>query len=79
MIKGILAVKDLYYPHLNKHKLYGTICVKFYMFMFTQVMGSYPFKIFNGLYVLTLFLIKMPFNAFANRADPDQAALVRAA
>ena len=28
---------------------------------------------------LTLYLIKAPFNAFANRADPDQAALVRAA
>ena len=28
---------------------------------------------------LTLYLIDMPFNAFANRADPDQAALVRAA
>ena len=29
--------------------------------------------------VLTLYLKEMPFNAFANRADPDQAALVRAA
>ena len=28
---------------------------------------------------LTLKLIKMPFNTFANRADPDQAALVRTA
>ena len=27
---------------------------------------------------LTLYLIEKPFNAFANRADPDQAALVRA-
>ena len=25
---------------------------------------------------LTLHLIEMPFNTFANRADPDQAALV---
>ena len=24
---------------------------------------------------LTLYLIELPFNAFANRADPDQAAL----
>ena len=31
------------------------------------------------LYILILYLIEMPFNAFANRADPDQAALVRAA
>ena len=29
--------------------------------------------------VLTLYLIQRPFNAFANRADQDQAALVRAA
>ena len=28
---------------------------------------------------LTLYLIETPFDAFANRADPDQAALVRAA
>ena len=28
---------------------------------------------------LTLYLIEAPFNAFANRADADQAALVRAA
>ena len=28
---------------------------------------------------LTLYLIEMTFNTFANRADPDQAALVRAA
>ena len=29
--------------------------------------------------MLTLYLIEMPFNTFANRADPDQAALNRAA
>ena len=28
---------------------------------------------------LTLYLIETPFNAFSNKADPDQAALVRAA
>ena len=27
----------------------------------------------------TLYLIEMPFDSFANRADSDQAALVRAA
>ena len=26
---------------------------------------------------LTLYLLEMPFNVFANRADPDWAALVR--
>ena len=28
---------------------------------------------------LTLYLIEVPFNTSVNRADPDQAALVRAA
>ena len=28
---------------------------------------------------LTLYIIEKPFNSFANRADPDQAALTRAA
>ena len=28
---------------------------------------------------LTLYLIETPFSTFANTADPDQAALVRAA
>ena len=31
------------------------------------------------LVILTLYLIETPFNTFANRVDPDQAALVRAA
>ena len=30
-------------------------------------------------YFLTLYLIETPLNAFANRADPDQAVLIRAA
>ena len=30
-------------------------------------------------YPLTLYLIMTPFNTFANRADPNQAALIRAA
>ena len=39
--------------------------------------------VFFGMYgdtisELTFYLIETPFNAFANRADPDQAALVRA-
>ena len=33
----------------------------------------------SSQYLLTLYPIEMPFDAFANRADPDQAALVRAA
>ena len=33
----------------------------------------------DGKEGLTLYLKETPFNTFANRADPDQAALVRAA
>ena len=29
------------------------------------------------LMLLTVYLIETPFNTFANRADPDQAALVQ--
>ena len=29
--------------------------------------------------MLTIYLIETPFNTFANRADPDQADLVRVA
>ena len=39
----------------------------------------YRFLIFAPLLTLTLYLIETPFNVSANRADPDQAALVRAA
>ena len=33
----------------------------------------------DSLKKLTLNLIETPFDAFANRADPDQAALIKAA
>ena len=33
----------------------------------------------SGIIFLTVNLIKMPFNTFTNRADPDQAAFERAA
>ena len=33
----------------------------------------------NNLTFVLLHLIEMPFNTFTNRADPDQAALTRAA
>ena len=31
----------------------------------------------NSIKLLTLYLIETPFNTFANRADPDQAAFVK--
>ena len=40
-------------------------------------MKNYP--VGNELTILMICLIEMPYNDFANRADPDQAALVRAA
>ena len=36
-------------------------------------------NIHEGKGCLTLYFIETPFNTFANRADPDQAALTRAA
>ena len=33
----------------------------------------------SSTYSLTIYLIEKPFNTFANRVDPDQTALVRAA
>ena len=33
----------------------------------------------SSTYGLTIYLIEKPFNTFANRVDPDQTALVRAA
>ena len=44
--------------------------------MATRGMASFPYA---PLRSLTLYLIETPFNTFANRADPDQAALLRAA
>ena len=41
--------------------------------------GEYTMFSVDSTVLLTLFLIEAPFNAFANRAYPDQAALVRAA
>ena len=38
-----------------------------------------PRNTFKGFWSLTLYHIETPFNTFANRADPDQAALIRAA
>ena len=49
----------------------------------TTHVPPYPMKIAppdgQGITPLTLYLIETPFDAFAYRADPDQAALVRAA
>ena len=44
---------------------------KYGVFTFTDVLQ-------NGYISFTLYHIKTPFNTFANRADPEQAALVKA-
>ena len=60
-----------------KDKLYSsTISIK------THVLAHIIFKTHTLASMnieLTLFPIETPFNTFANRADPDQAALTRAA
>ena len=57
-----------------------------HIYIFKMIMnGCKRFINFKGLllkckyYILTLYLLETPFNAFANKADQDQAALVRAA
>ena len=48
-------------------------------FDINYIVTAPPFCTCFPEYYLILYLIETPFNAFANRADPDQAALVRAA
>ena len=48
----------------------------FYRMFNNSKQNKTSLSVFN---YLTLNLIETPFNAFANREDPDQAALVRAA
>ena len=43
------------------------------------ILGVTDKKKSKAKFSLTLYLIETPFSPFANRADPDQAALVRAA
>ena len=45
--------------------------------LYCKIDGS--IQAFTSLKYLTLYAIEVPFNAFANRADPYQAALARAA
>ena len=47
-------------------------CASSYIIFKTHTLASMNIE-------LTLFPIETPFNTFANRADPDQAALTRAA
>ena len=47
--------------------------------MFANVINRQEKSPFHTGKELTLYLIETPFNTFANRAEPDQAALVRAA
>ena len=60
--------------HLGEGKMGIVVLVS--ILASTQVFGIYHIRVKS---FLTLYLIETPFNAFANRADPDQAALVRAA
>ena len=46
-----------------------------YNIQFSDIVKPIHYK--SGYYLkkkITLYLIEMPFNIFANRADPDQAA-----
>ena len=50
---------------------YQNSCASSYIIFKTHTLASMNIE-------LTLFPIETPFNTFANRADPDQAALTRA-
>ena len=41
-------------------------------------MSIYKFPVYKG-FIIALYLNVMPIKNYANRADPDQAALIRAA
>ena len=49
------------------------------MMNWVQIMINYSLLFYLVEQKLILYLIEMPFNNFANRVDPDQAALIRAA
>ena len=71
-MNGLIEPSMLYYP-----LLYYRI---FNIFYFYIMLISRAKAIAQGaVHVLTLYLIETPINTFANRVDPDQAALVRAA
>ena len=47
--------------------------------MYGKRISLYIISMYMSDQNLTIYHIEMPFNSFANRADPDQTALVRAA
>ena len=56
--------------------LYPNLC---YNEVYYKRTVLYAIRDLSHCWVSTLYLIETPFNTFANKADPDQAALVRAA
>ena len=68
------------YPFITDMKLSTfTSCYLLFFVCITLVVGRKSGEKKEIGHQLPLYLIEAPFNAFANRANPDQAALVRAA
>ena len=60
--------------------MFKLINKKIFTILRSKIVFIKTYDIFiQARYELALRLIEMPFKAFANRADPDHAALVRAA
>ena len=57
---------------------YLDLCSYFYFSIKICIVCTQTYH-FHETFILTLYLKETPFNTYANRADPDQAALVRAA
>ena len=64
----IIKVSNNLYPDLDHHFVWVLSGSK----LFAKVLSRQQ-KLWQARKELTLYLIETPFNAFANRADPDQA------
>ena len=67
-------LRHLYIAHTENNKIQ-----KSYQQYFQKCINIILAKPIENAILLIVYLIEMPFNAFANRADPDQAAIIRAA
>ena len=69
-------------PYQDRQIWVQTVCINYQQptkITYRPAQESLVFIAYAQRPPLTLYLIETPFNSFANRADPDQAALLRAA
>ena len=68
-----LMDKEIFTNLLSKFPFIST-----YGYHMSLVLGKPVYEVCSQITFLILNLTEKPFNTFANNADPDQAALVRA-